>query len=133
MSGYVNYAGEPINLSFDINQALLQSAESGAALCFSFMNSSETELHDTAYTEYYSAAFAPWKTKFKDVYEEYNKNISKVYNSLISNHEYLTEKVTQTTYDNGYSVFVNYGYTDFVSDSGVTIPARQYKVLKVEE
>ena len=29
-------------------------------------------------------------------------------------HEYLTEKVTQTTYDNGYSVFVNYGYTDFV-------------------
>ena len=133
LHGYVNYAGEPINLSFDINQALLQSAESGAALCFSFMNSSETELHDTAYTEYYSAAFAPWKTKFKDVYEEYNKNISKVYNSLISNHEYLTEKVTQTTYDNGYSVFVNYGYTDFVSDSGVTIPARQYKVLKVEE
>ena len=66
-------------------------------------------------------------------YSEYNKEISEVYNSQIDNHNYITEQVTQTKFENGYSVFVNFGYTDFVTASGIKVPARAYKVLKVEE
>lgn len=97
------------------------------------MKASETELHDTSYTEYYSASFAPWKTRFAQLYSDYNKEISKVYNSKIDNHKYVTEQVTQTKFDNGYSVLVNFGYTDFVTASGIKVPARNYKVVKVEE
>ena len=133
LHGNVDYSGKSINLSYDITQSVLESAETGAALLFTFMNASETELSDTSYTEYYAASFAPWKIRLSQLYSEYNKEISKVYNSQIDNHNYITEQVTQTKFENGYSVFVNFGYTDFVTASGIKVPARAYKVLKVEE
>ena len=133
LHGYVDYAGKALNLSFDQDQTLLESAESGSGLFFTFTNADETALQDTKYTEYYSADFNAWKNRFQSIYTEYNKEMSKVYNSLISDHSYISEQVTKTSYENGYSVFVNFGYTDFVMDSGIVVPARDYKVLKVEE
>ena len=133
MHGYVDYAGKALNLSFDQAQTLLESAEAGSGLFFTFTNADETALQDTKYTEYYSADFNAWKNRFQSIYTEYNKEMSKVYNSLISDHSYISEQVTKTSYENGYSVLVNFGYTDFVMDSGVVVPARDYKVLKVEE
>jgi len=133
LHGNVDYSGKSINLSYDITQSILEAAETASALSFTFMKASETELHDTSYTEYYSASFAPWKTRFAQLYSDYNKEISKVYNSKIDNHKYVTEQVTQTKFDNGYSVLVNFGYTDFVTASGIKVPARNYKVVKVEE
>ena len=133
LHGYVDYAGKALNLSFDQEQTLLESAESGSGLFFTFTNADETALQDTKYTEYYSADFNAWKNRFQSIYTEYNKEMSKVYNSLISDHSYISEQVTKTSYENGYSVLVNFGYTDFVMDSGVVVPARYYKVLKVEE
>lgn len=132
LHGHVDYATEPVNLSADRSQTILESAEAGASLYFSFMKASETQLHDTNYTEFYSASFDAWKERFVALYNEYNKEMSKVYNSEIDGHCFLTEQVTETTYENGYSVVVNYGYVDFAY-AGDTIPARGYKVVKVEK
>ena len=94
------------------------------------MNESERKLQETSYTEYYAACFNTWKDQINDIYSRYNKEIGVVANSCITNHEYLTEKVTKTTFENGYDIYVNFGYVDFVADDGSTIPARDYKVLK---
>ncbi len=130
LHGYKNFAGSAVNLGYENNQIILEAAESGAGLYFVFMNASERRLQETNYSEYYAACFDTWKTKLNDIYSKYNKEVGVVRNSLITNHDYLDDRVTVTTFDNGYQIYVNYGYVDYVTESGKTIPARQYKVLQ---
>jgi len=130
LHGYKNFAGEPINLSYENNQIILESAEAGAALYYVFMNDSERSLQETNYTEYYAACFDSWKDRLYNTYEEYNKEIGAVRNSTISDHSYLNETVTVTTFDNGTKIYVNFGYVDYTTDSGVVVAAREYKVVK---
>ena len=97
-----------------------------------FMKESEKILQETYYTEYYSACFDDWKDRFVSMYKEYDNKMMPVMNSTISNHEYLNNQVSCTSYDNGYKVFVNFGYVDYTTESGVRVPARDYIVM-VEE
>lgn len=129
LHGYKNYAGVPLNLGYEQEQILLESAECGAGLFFVFMGETEKAIQETDFTEYYSACFDSWKDNLSKVYKEYDNNMGKVKNSLISNHEYLTDSVTVTSYENGFKVYVNFGYLDY-SDENVSVPARQYKVVK---
>jgi len=128
LHGYVNYAGSAINLGYEKDQLILEAAESGAGLYFVFMNKSEKALQETNYSEYYAACFETWKPKLEDIYNEYNSKMGCVKNACISNHEFLNDSVTVTTFDNNAKVYVNFGYVDYVTDSGMKIPARDYKV-----
>jgi hypothetical protein len=56
-----------------------------------------------------------------------------VINSVITNHEYLDENVTKTTFENGYEVYVNFGYANYMTPSGKFIPGRDYRIMKVED
>ena len=133
LHGYKNFTGVPINLGYESDQIILESAESGAGLYFSFMEESEKALQETLYTEYYAACFDTWKDKFEKIYKRYDSELGPVKNSVIIDHEFLEDDVTVTTYDNNYQVFVNFGYVDYTDDDGLYIPARDYKVLKVED
>ncbi len=133
LHGYVNYAGSPINLAYEKDQIILESAEAGAGLQFSFMNASERDLQETNYTEYYASNYDGWKERLSDVYKEYNSKMAPVMNSLIKNHEYVADNVTKTTYENGYVVYVNFSYKSYVTPSGKFIPERDYRVMKVED
>ena len=97
------------------------------------MAASAMMLQETYYTEYYSSHFDSWKDQFQDSYERYNKEISVVANSLIVDHEYVADQVAKTTFDNGYVVYVNFGYKSYRTPSGKNIPERNYRVLKVED
>jgi len=130
LHGYKNYAGSPVNLGYENQQIILESAETGAGLYFTFMNASERKLQETRYSEYYAACFDTWKSKLYDIYNKYNEEVGVVKNSTISDFSYVDEAVTKTTFDNGYDIFVNFGYVDYVTDSGMKIPAREYKVVK---
>jgi hypothetical protein len=132
LHGYKNYAGTAVNLGYENDQVILEAAESGAGLYFVFMKESEKILQETYYTEYYSACFDDWKDRFVSMYKEYDNKMMPVMNSTISNHEYLNNQVSCTSYDNGYKVFVNFGYVDYTTESGVLVPARDYIVM-VEE
>ena len=132
LHGYKNFTGAPINLGYESDQIILESAECGAGLFFSFMGESEKALQETLYTEYYAACFDTWKDKFENIYKRYNKEMGPVKNSTIVDHEFLDDDVTVTTYDNNYKVYVNFGYVDY-TDDGLYIPAREYKVMKVED
>ena len=97
------------------------------------MNASPKLLQETTYTEYYSSHFDSWKGQFEDTYERYNTEMAKVANSLIVDHEYVADQVTKTTFDNGYVVYVNFGYKSYRTPSGMNIPERDYRLLKVED
>ena len=133
LHGYKNYAGSPVNLGYESDQIILESAETAAGLYYSFMNASPKKLQETNYTEYYSSCYDSWKDNFEDSYKRYNKELSVVANSLIIDYEYVSDQVTKTTFDNGYVIYVNFGYTGYKTPSGKYIPDRDYKLLKVEE
>ena len=133
LHGYVNYAGNPINLAYEKDQLLLESAEAGAGLQFSFMNSSSERLQETNYTEYYASTFDSWKDKFVELYNEYNSKMAPVMNSPIKDHVLVDENITKTVFENGYVVYVNFSYANYITPSGKFIPAREYRIMKVED
>lgn len=130
LHGYKNFSGEAYNLGYEPDQILLEAAESGAALNFLFMSETERALQETNYSDYYAACFDTQKAKMEKVCKDYNAQMKPIMNSLITDHTYLEDSVTQTVYDNGYKVIVNFGYVDFTAPNGSVIPARSYKVLK---
>lgn len=133
LHGYVNYAGSPLNNAFEKEQLILESAEVAAGLNFSFMEASPKRIQETFYSEYYASCFDEWKEQLADIYKDYNSKIAPVVNSPICGHEYVGENVTRTVFENGYEIYVNFGYADFTTPWGTSIPERDYKVLKVED
>ena len=133
LHGYKNYSGTAVNLAYERDEIFLESAETAAGLYYTFMQESETKLHETNYTEYYSSNYNSWKENFKETYDRYNEEMSKVANSLIVDHEYVTDQVTKTTFDNGYAVYVNFGYESYRTPSGMYVPDRDYRLLKAED
>lgn len=130
LHGYRNFATEPYNLGYETEQILLESAESGAALNFMFMHETEKMIQETNYSDFYAACFNNQKDNMERICKDYNQQMQPVMNSLISGHDFLDDKVTLTTYENGYKVIVNFGYVDFTTADGKIIPSRSYKVLK---
>lgn len=130
LHGYKNFTGLPVNLSYEINQVLLESAETGAGLNFTFMGKTAKSIQETDFTQYFAANFDGWKDELKSVYTKYNADFSPVKNCTITDHEYLTDDVVVTTFDNGTKVYVNFGYINYVTPEGVKVASREYKVVK---
>lgn len=127
LHGMKNYTGEAINLSGDYITTLLECAEYGAGLNFTFMEKDTTVLQDTAYSCYISAAYERWKDEAIPMIIRYQKEMAGLNKQTIVGHEHLTENVTMTTYQDGTRVFVNYSNGDYEYD-GVNVPARDYLV-----
>ena len=56
-----------------------------------------------------------------------------VMNSPIKDHVIVDENVTKTVFENGYVVYVNFSYANYVTPSGKFIPERDYRIMKVED
>lgn len=126
--GYVNYAGEALNLSGDCQEELLKSAEYGAGLYFTFMEEETTQLQNTYYTQYFGANYDAWKDRMMEIYNRYETELGDTCQERIVDHEILADGVAVTTYENGAKVYVNYNTSDYTIQNQITIPARDYLV-----
>lgn len=129
LHGLVNYTGAAMNLAPDYETAWLKSIETGAGLYFSFIGSSASKLLETRYTYLHGSEYSLWKDDALAMYKEYNDALGHVFNQLITGHRYLADGVTETTYEDGTRVYVNFSYTDYSAD-GVSVSARDYAVKK---
>ena len=127
LHGLKNYTGEAINLSSDYQNALLESAEYGAGLSFSFMKADTNILQDSAYSCYTAGSYDRWKDDALPMILRYQKEMSGLNNQRITGHEFITNDVHVTTYEDGTRVYVNYGSQEY-SKGAVKVPARDYLV-----
>jgi len=127
--GYVNYTGESLNLTQNFEDELLRSAEYGAGLSFTFTEETAFALQKTLYTQYFGADYASWQERMMEIYTRYNQELGHVYNQKMVDHEYVSDTVTCTTYEDGTKVYVNYGYEDYKAGA-VKVAARDYKAVK---
>ncbi len=128
--GHVNYTGEPINICGNTQDAILYAAEYGAGLSFTFMKESAFALQKTLYTQYYGSDYAAWHDNMMEIYTRFNKELGHVYNQEMVDHVNFTPELCCTTYEDGTKVYVNYSYSEGVTADGVSVPARDYLVIR---
>ncbi len=127
LHGLKNYTGEAINLSGDYQNALLESAEYGAGLNYTFMKADTLILQDSAYSCYTSGSYDRWKDEVIPVIHRYQTEMAGLNSQRITGHEFITNDLHVTTYEDGTRVYVNYGNTEY-KEGNLKVPAREYLV-----
>lgn len=122
LHGYIEYAGEPINLAGDYRYTVLKTIENGANPYFVFAieNTSELKKYNYWYevSGYYSVRYNIWLNDMVATYKELNEALADVKTATIINHEFLDDEydVVKVTYSNGISYIINYNLTSVVVD-----------------
>ena len=127
LHGMKDYTGESINLAGDYQTALLECAEYGAGLNFTFMHEDTPVLRDSMYSCYRAASYDRWKDILLPVILRYQTEMAGLNRQTIVDHDQLTEEISVTTYADGTKVYVNYGNREY-KKGGIEIPARDYMV-----
>lgn len=125
--GYVEYTGDPYNLSPYTNtkQYILKCLEYGSGVYFEWFYEPNYMVKDTEYDDLYSANYALWMEEATNIYKEVNAFLKQVRHDRIIGHEQLTDGVYKTVYESGAYVIVNYNRQS-VSIDNVTIHAEGY-------
>lgn len=125
--GLVDYTGNSVNLSGDPVMTVLNCAEAGAGLSFTFFAEEADLLQGTEYMDYFGSNYDGWKEKANEMALRYEKEMSGLNNRYITEHRILADGVSATVYEDNTVVYVNKNATEY-SDETVTIPARDYLV-----
>ena len=127
LHGLKDFTGQAINLSGDYLQMLLECAEYGAGLNFTFMAADTKVLRDTNYSCYTSSGYTYWKEQIIPMIVRYQAEMAGLNQQRITNHERVTENVTVTTYADGTKVYVNYGDAEYRAGAAA-VPPMDYLV-----
>ncbi len=132
LHGYMDYAGDCLNLTDDYSTALLKSVESGAGIYFMWMYEDNSIVKETDYDDLYSVNYEAWLDMALADYERLNQALGELQTETIIEHEIISEKVVRVTYEKGTQILVNYSTEDVTVD-GVTVKARDFAVVKQHE
>ncbi len=127
LHGRVEYTGQPINIASDWETELLNCVQYGAGLNFTFMAEDAKIVQETYHSGLYGASYDEWAEDVKKIVNDYQTQTAGLNNIEITGHEILGD-VTVTTYADGRSVYVNYGFEDLVIGED-TVPARSFIVV----
>jgi hypothetical protein len=131
LHGLITYAGMPINLAQDYEQAVLKCVEYGSVPYF-FLCDTERYVLKNSYIQdrqLYTAVYEDWKDRLVEAYERIDKALSGVQNARMIRHEKLAEDLYASTYDNGTVIYVNYGDREQNAE-GIAVPAMDYVVVQ---
>ena len=127
LHGRKDYTGEAINLSGDFMTTLLECAEFGAGLNFTFMAEDTRVLQDSFYSCYTASGYENWKAQILPMIQRYQRETAGLNRQKMTGHKRLAENVVMTMYEDGTKIYVNYGRDDYTAGS-LKLPARDYKV-----
>lgn len=126
LHGYVDYAGQSINLSYDSNEYLLRSLEFGAIPYFTLITEKNTNITGTAYeTIYFSVNDSAHLENIAKIYERVAPYYTAIQGQKLISHANLATDLYCTTYENGSRIYVNYSNSD-VTYEGVTVKAKDF-------
>ncbi|MCI1982416.1 MAG: DUF5696 domain-containing protein [Oscillospiraceae bacterium] len=127
--GSVDYCGRAGNLAegYGSGTQLLHLLEYGMAPHYVLSYQSGSELAHTASEDLYSTGYQNWINEAANLYQEVSRIHSSLRNHYIDRYIIHEKGVSETVFDNGVSIYVN--YTDQpVTVGGVTIRAKSYAV-----
>ena len=113
---------------------LLWALESGSCPRFTFCwedPSIFAHTEDMHYMAYFSTQYRDYLNAAADLYGQYNAFYQKVRSAQPVSHDILSGTLRRIVYDNGVTLYLNYGKTDAQAD-GLTVPALGYLVREGE-
>ena len=127
LDGCVSYSTEPLNYQTqkDMSDLLLKCIETRSNPKFYVMDAEMDELKYAVYADYLSINYRDWADRIEQLYQEYEAFADKVEGSTIASHETLAENLVKVTYENGVTVYVNYGDKKLAAE-GRELAARSY-------
>ncbi len=120
LHGIVDYSGDPINTSINLDETLLKHIEYGA--CPHFQWNYEPLSKRTENDIFY---YDNTINKAAEFYAEANEILNDLRDARITDHYEVDDGVFCTEYDTGSMIYVNYTNNDF-STLGVVVEARSY-------
>ena len=129
LHGYINYSSELMNFQDDVDltPVVLNMIEAGAAPHYVFTWEESSKMKETGLNGYYATTFDIWKTEAVDIYNQVNDALKHVSGAAIVGHEIVDEDVRKVSYDNGVTIYINYG-NEAVSVDGAEVPAMSYRL-----
>lgn len=127
VSGIVNYAGEPVNLSSASRHDLLRAVETGAGFSFTATALGSEQVRDTAYNDYYACEWTYVQKVMDNILEEAAPAAGTAGQEM-TDHEKLADGVYRTTFSDGSQVVVNYNRQPY-ADSSLKVGAESFVVL----
>ncbi len=130
LSGCVPYSTNGAgNLSYDLDYQKLKWIEYGATPYFFLTAESALNLRETNYDTLFSSTFTDWEDELVSIYSEFKANLGEVYGKQMVAHDYLTDDVVRIKYENGWTIYINYGENSLPVD-GYMIPAKDYAIVR---
>ncbi len=145
LHGYINFAGEAINLAGDYRYNLLKTIENGADIYFVLSYENTAELKNSQFSSYYSVDYNTWMGRVTDglteegdasklntvegVYKHLNSALKLVKTATIVKHEFVDgqSKLVRVTYDNDVVFIINYTDSEVEVD-GIKVAAYDFAV-----
>lgn len=132
LRGSVDYYAPYSNQGFYSNASILKMIEYGAYPAFMVMEADNFSLNETPLQNYFSLNYKDWEDNIKNLYGRVNEALGAVKGAAILSHQVETESVYRTVYDNGVTIYVNYGMEAYATEAGVIVPAGGYAVEEQE-
>lgn len=132
LHGYVDFAGDCLNMTDDYRTTLLKSIESGSGLYFKWIYSENSTLKETDFDYLYSVNYEGWMTRAIDDYRRADQALGSLRGQTITGHEIITDKVVRVTYEKGTQILVNYSKAKVYVD-GVAVEAGSFAVVNRNE
>ena len=123
--GYRANSTSAINTAANKRTQFLKSIETGSGLSFELINNYYQELRKQNMRGLHATLYADNVKLIEEYVNESKAFLTSVAGATITNHQYITKDVTKTVFDNGVTVYVNYGDTDYKSDIG-TVKAQGF-------
>lgn len=126
------FQGTKANSNNSINTAInqrgqfLKAIETGSGLSFTLIANYNNELRKQYMLGLNNCLYSDNKAKIEAYVKESSAYLASVAGASIKAHQYLTDKVTLTQFDNGVSVVVNHGDEDYVSEAYGKIKAQSF-------
>lgn len=115
----------PINCAANSRTQFLKAIETGSGLSFTLMGSYDNELRKQYDRHLNTTLYSDNKAMIESYVNESKAYLASVAGATIASHSYVTAEVVKTVFDNGVTVYVNYGDKDYQSDIG-TVKAQGF-------
>ncbi len=90
LHGYIQFAGNALNMEGNIGYAMLRTIENGASPYFILSKENTTLLKEDVYlSKYYSVRYDIWRQELVEIYNELNEVLADVQTKLIIDHDFL--------------------------------------------
>lgn len=127
--GYVDYCGDPINLSGDPIEAILRCIETGSSPYFILSSAESQQTKDSEFDYLYSIGYSDWASIVVASYNVINDALGDLRHLRIVDHEELSRDVYQTSYEDGTRILVNYG-SEPVHINGIQVDGRSFRKVR---